>query len=102
MKTNKFTRKPFDVEGVQVTADNAHDVAEWCGGSIVTEGDSDYIKVPVLRVLSERQTKAFITDWVLKAGTGFKVYTDKAFKKNFAPVDNPVEELRVTSEPATV
>lgn len=117
MDIAKFARKPFDVEAVQVTADNMEEVAKWCQGSIETEAsDSEgsglrYVKVRVLRVLSEKQTKAFVGDWVLYAGTGYKVYTNKAFKNNFEPLDGVAkdqavqesrdqgQELRTVNEP---
>jgi hypothetical protein len=83
METIKYVRKPFEVEAVQVSAENIEEVAEWCAGSMETEGDDKYIKVRVARVLNDRQTKAFIGDWVLYAGTGYKVYTAKAFAKTF-------------------
>jgi len=82
-----YVRKPFEVEVVQVTEDNIAAVAEWCEGSLQSEGSDDnlvwYIKVQVARALNERQTKAYPGDRVLKAGTGFKVYTEKAFHKTF-------------------
>lgn len=101
MKTAKFTRKPFEVDAVQVTAENINDVAKWCQGEVVNEDGQQFVKVRVLRVLNDRQTKAFIGDWVLYAGTGYKVYTAKAFQKSFVARDG-VEELRTIAEPATV
>lgn len=92
IKTNKFARKPFYVDAVQVTAENMEAVAEWCMGDVQTtvkpEGaaEEQYIKVRVHRPLTERQTKAFVGDWVLYAGTGFKVYTPRAFEKSFEKV----------------
>lgn len=114
MQTRKFTRKPFEVEAVQVTEDNYEEVAKWCQGEVViNEKEGDHIKVRVLRVLNDRQTKAFIGDWVLYAGTGYKVYTANAFKNSFDPLDGEAkdaavqaeksqtaEELRTTSTPA--
>jgi hypothetical protein len=86
--TETYVRKPFEVEAAQVTADNLEEVAQWCQGTLMTEGPDEnprrFIKVQVARALNERQTKAYPGDWVLYAGTGFKVYTDKAFKKTFA------------------
>lgn len=83
----KYVRKPFYVEAVQVTAENMEDVAKWCSGELRKQGeDESYIKVWVQRPLDERQTKAFIGDWVLYAGTGFKVYMTKAFEKSFEAV----------------
>ena len=96
MQTQKFVRKPFHVEGVQVTAENMEEVAAWCRGEIRTTVEQDrdteekYIKVWVQRPLDERQTKAFEGDWILYAGTGFKVYMPKAFEKSFEPVKEEV------------
>lgn len=89
VETAKFVRKPFTVDAVQVTRDNMEQVAEWCQGTIVTkdpqsgEDITPYIQVRVLRPLREKQTKAYPTNWVLYAGSGYKIYTDKAFKATF-------------------
>lgn len=80
MKTQKFNRKTFQVDAVRVTKENMSAVAKWCQGEIQTENDGKkFIKVRVLRPLNEGQTKAFVGDWVLYAGTGYKVYTNKSF-----------------------
>lgn len=115
METRKFIRKSFEVDAVQVTVDNINEVAKWCQGRVVkaTDTEDQHVKVRVLRVLDERQTKAFVGDWVLYAGTGYKVYNAKAFAKSFEPVDGVakdaatqasksqnLEELRTTSTPA--
>lgn len=101
MRPLKYSRKRFDVEAIPVSAANMAEVAEWCKGEIVKavlpklnrKSDSvpvDCIKVPVLRPLNERQTKAFVGDWVVKAGAGFKVWTDKAFNEGFEPAETTV------------
>lgn len=96
LSPQKFVRKPFVVEAVEVTAENLEEVAAWCDGEIRTTkqvGEHTktsytvkYIKVKVKRALNDRQTKAFIGDRVLKAGTGFKVYTEQAFFNSFEKV----------------
>lgn len=87
MKTHKFARKPFYVDAVRVSEANLADVATWCEGTPEETDDGQaYIKVKVHRPLTERQTQAFVGDWVLFAGTGFKVYTPKAFDKSFEKV----------------
>lgn len=87
LEAQKYARKPFHVDAVQVTEANLAEVALWCAGEIVqTEGVS-HIKVKVHRALNDRQTKAFVGDWVLYAGTGFKVYMSKAFHSGFEQVD---------------
>lgn len=94
MKTRKFTRKPFEVEAVQVTAENIQDVAKWCTGEVVENAPNEdiHIKVRVLRAMTPRQTQAFVGDWVLYAGTGYKVYTNKAFKNSFDPLDGVAKD----------
>lgn len=86
---NTFVRKPFYVQAVEVTAANMAEVAEWCGGEILSEKQGRrsvlYIKVPVVRPMSEKQTKAFAKDLVLKTNTGFKVYTPTSFEACFDP-----------------
>lgn len=93
LETTKYVRKQFPVDAVRVTAENMYEVAAWCHGDVDVEKtpargssperEDKFVKVRVNRPLTPRQTQAFIGDWVLYAGTGFKVYTDKAFNKSF-------------------
>lgn len=89
MDVKQAERKSFSVDAVRVTAANIEEVARWCGGDVrsVDAGEGKppkrYIKVRVLRPLDDRQTMAFVGDWVLHAGTGYKVYSDGAFHKTF-------------------
>lgn len=97
LETTKYVRKQFPVDAVRVTAENMDEVAAWCHGEVDVEKtparggsperEDKFVKVRVHRPLTDRQTKAFIGDWVLYAGTGFKVYTDKAFNKSFEMKD---------------
>lgn len=100
----KYTRKPFGVDAVRVNAENMTDVAEWCGGKIEVESGADYIKIDVARPMNDRQTKAFAGDWVLYAGSSYKVYSHKAFSKSFEKVADtpsaPAEELRTVADPS--
>lgn len=91
LKTHKFARKPFYVDAVRVSEDNMEAVAEWSDGKIKVseEGETKgqkFIKIKTYRPISERQTQAFVGDWVLWAGTGFKIYTPAAFDKTFEKV----------------
>ena len=92
MQITKYVRKPFEVDAVQVAAENIDEVAKWCQGEVHFENPgvlgaepptNPFIKVHVARALNDRQTRAMVGDWVLYAGTGFKVYTNKAFTKSF-------------------
>lgn len=116
----KYKRKSFEVEAVQVTAQNLQEAAKWCGGDVRFENnnldiDSAYIKVKVRRPLSEKQTRAAVGDWILLSESGYKVYTSRAFESSFVEatdVEQPAgnvfenqpeddkEELRVVDEPA--
>lgn len=115
LDTTKYVRKPFYIDAVQVTADNIEEVAKWAAGEVRTDNNSTnkkYIKVRVHRALNDRQTKAYVGDWVLYAGTGFKVYTSKAFAAHFekdsvgatmieTPTDTPasgVDEVVVVTD----
>jgi hypothetical protein len=90
VQAERYVRKLFFIDAVRVNEDNIKDVAGWCQGEfreqkLTKEGvPTKFIKVwNVNRPLNERQTKAFIGDWILSAGRGFKVYTNKAFELNF-------------------
>ena len=87
IQPQKYIRRPFEVEGVQVTEDNIVEVCEWASGNIEVEGDlpgsKRLIRIKVKHPLNARQTKAYPGDWVLKAGEGFKIYNEVAFDKSF-------------------
>lgn len=89
VQPTKYVRKAFAVEAVEVTRDNVEEVAEWCGGEVKTSPgkggrrQQQFVKVPVKNPLNDRQTRAYPGDWVLSAGAGFKVYTQKAFSASF-------------------
>lgn len=87
-KVTRYARKPFLVDAALVTAGNIEEVAKWCRGEVIVDENTrrKYIKVDVVRPLNEKQTMAFIGDWVLFAGTSFKVYSSKAFAQVFDPV----------------
>lgn len=105
--TEKYARTTFYVEAVQVTAENIEDVAKWCGGELKHETRQgrrlvQYIEVEVNNPMSEKQKRAFVGNWVLKAGTGFKVYTEKAFRSCFykvIPATETADELWVNQDP---
>lgn len=113
LKTEKYLRRQFPVDAIQVTAENMGEVARWCKGEILTTDSQiarglnkepiKFIKVDVQNPMDERQTRAFVDDWVLFANNGFKVYTPRAFEKTFDPVfqEVPKEEAPVPS-PKTV
>ena len=65
MDMKKYFRRPFDVNAVEVTPDNAQEVADWCGGT-VAQGDykhSKYkIQLPVVKVPGNGPNKGKAVD----------------------------------------
>ena len=116
LKIEKYIRKPFLVDAVQVTDDNIQDAAKWCGGDVLStvktlrdengkvvgKTDANYVKVGVHRPLNERQTKAFVGDWILKSESGLKVYTINAFNSSFEPRDAEVKHVSLNTDAAAV
>lgn len=99
-KVQHYVRKSFGVDCVQVTAENMATVARWCKGDVlVTEPKNpamakQYIYLDVPKSRDERHERAYIGDWVLKMGGGFKFYNDRAFKDAFElPVKPTVQEV---------
>lgn len=90
IETTKYMRKPFPVDGVQVTAENMSEIAAWCQGKIENTSEdgsgANYIKVPVHKPANPRQERAYIGDFVLFAGKGFKVYLEQAFYASFEAI----------------
>lgn len=102
MKTEKYVRKPFVVDAVQVTEENMVKVAEWSGGTVTDpSGETGrHIRIDVKDPQRDRQTQAFVGDWVLSSRTGFKVYTNSAFQKSFhRPMSNGPRPTAPTRKP---
>jgi hypothetical protein len=85
----RFVRKPLFVNAVEVTTENMEAVAKWCKGMLINGVDANYIKVRVHRATNERQKQAHVGDWVLKLGTGYKVYEAATFGRDFEKVELP-------------
>lgn len=97
-----YIRKPFTVQSDRVTDKNIQQMAEWCGGEVKGLGEHDgrwgpFIEVPVVNPdpKKPRQSQAFVGDWILQSEQGFKVYTDRAFLKNF---DSAEDHTRAMAE----
>lgn len=91
MKFEKFTRRPYDVNAVQVTPDNAEEVAKWCGGTVVL-GDYKHsrftiqlpiVKVPGNGVNKGKQVDARIGSWIIEYKGNFRVYREKQIHEDF-------------------
>jgi len=93
-----YVRKRFYVKAVKVNRKNMSAVADWCDGKVVggEEANCPYIKIKVERPQTERMTRAYVSDWVVRGPNGgFKVYRDKAFGEWFEPTaDRKLESVR--------
>lgn len=87
MQIKLYNRKTFTIEAIRVTDENMVEVAAWCHGTIEVErtdnGVKKFIRVKVRNPITDKQTKAFAGDWVMKSKHGFKVYVNKAFSNSF-------------------
>lgn len=102
----QYVRKPLYVQALQVTEENFEQVARWCMGEIRNIDESpvapgttanpskQYIHVRVHNPKNQRQTKAFLDDWLLYTERGYKVYTTKAFEANFDKVKKSEDEKK--------
>ncbi len=92
IETKQYIRKSYPVDAVQVTDENMHELAAWCQGDIRTVKeageDRQYIKVRVHQAKNDKQSMAFSTNWILYTESGYKVFTDRAFKKSFEEVSD--------------
>jgi len=94
-----FERRGFEVEAVQITAENFADAAVWCSGKIERirrapgKSDTMYIRVAVERPAYQQITRAYLGDWIVRGSTtSFKVYRDAAFNNTFKPIERDVHE----------
>lgn len=96
MDTQRFVRKPFYVDAIRITADNQAEVATWCGGEIQTQeklpAPVQFIKLDVKQAQNERQTRAYVGDWILQTNGNFRIYVHRAFLNAFDP-DRPAQEV---------
>lgn len=91
VQTQAYERKTFVVEAVQVTLENFTEVIQWCGGTLRRDDlHRPYIAVEVRNPANPKQTMAYQGDWVLRASTGFRIYTDYAFHKSFVRTEKPL------------
>ena len=94
METKAARRRTFDVEYVIVSEENIEEVADWSKGTIGGEGVDGYIRLQDKNAINQRQTKAFVGDYVVKYGKSFKSFTDSAFEKAFEEIPEVEDTVR--------
>jgi hypothetical protein len=99
MDIKKYDRKPFTVEAVQVTPQNAEKVAEWCGGRVEmvsTPMMGTRMDLPAVVVPGKGSNKdeiAQVGSWVVVRKNTARMYKRQAFESSFQP---SVEQIEVT------
>jgi hypothetical protein len=108
VETKKYIRKPLIVDAVLVTEENFAACALWCRGQIRNndgtepkgplQPKSQHIQVRhVSNPKSQRQTRAYVGDWILSSDVGYKIYLQKAFENSFEPLQGEDKD-RATQE----
>lgn len=95
-KATRFMRRPLFCIGYQVTDENMEELAVWCDGIIATdERKEDYIRVPVLRAVSARQTMAYVGLWITMTihleKKSFKVYQPKWLEQDWFDISDTIK-----------
>lgn len=85
-----------DVEAIQVTAENAEWVAEWCNGRSTSRhfkgGISNWVHLTAADGGPRRLVLAKMGDWVVRQQDDqFRVFKNHVFKKVFHPVAKAVD-----------
>jgi hypothetical protein len=73
-----YTRRVTHVRAVQVTHANLAAVVAWIGPGASTWGAT-------VRVPDVEYGAAGVTEWIVKVGPRFQVWTDEAFRAEFVP-----------------
>lgn len=98
-------RRQFIVTGFKVTENNMSTIAAWCGGHVVRDAPQPYVRVPVERFITTKQTQAFVDNWVLvsvrRGQQVFKVYTQHRLDQDFLLFEDEVLDLVVNDIPDT-
>lgn len=105
MKTETFIRRPFDVNAVQVTPQNAAEIAEWCGGTIgkdtykIAGFDTELntVMVPGNGPNAGKMIKAKIGMYVVEHIGKFRVFRKDEFNEMFTqriPFDSVAQHFK--------
>lgn len=100
MQTEKFIRRPFEVNVVQVTPQNCTEIAQWCGGEVTTANyklagfvtKMDAVKVPGNGPNKDMMITARIGSYVVEHEGKFRVFRKKQFVEMFSNTHNVLHE----------
>ena len=101
MQIENFIRRPFDVRAVQVTPQNAAEVAQWCGGTVGKakykllgsfDTELDTVVVPGSGVSQGKTFVAKIGSWVVELDGSFRVYRKRQMQEMFSRTHEMLSE----------
>lgn len=106
LEIKKFSRRPFDVNAVQVTLDNIDELTEWCKGRkdqaptkmMGTETMLPCIKLPGQGANKKQEFTANIGSWIVEFKGNFRVYKPVQFRATFVEFDEGHKEGPVVEE----
>lgn len=91
MEFTKFVRKPFVVEGLEITRENIADVARFIGELREVEGLAPYI------IVDERYVpnvdRVYIGYFMTKMGSNVRCYSRNIFRKQFVEQTEAMRDL---------
>jgi hypothetical protein len=87
----KFNRRTFEVEAIQIELSNIHEIAEWCGGTIEERphkmlGTEALLPVINLKGVGADHANYYIGHlkcWVVKMKKTFRIYKPEQFDRTF-------------------
>ena len=80
MQFDRFIRKPFSVEAVQISYDNIEQIAGVLGELKEKDGEK---WIAIDRRLVPNIRKAYVGWWVTKMDENYRAYSPKVFEKEF-------------------
>ena len=89
MEFNTFVRKPFEVEGIEVTPENIADLAELVGVLKQKDNGTPYIQVD--RRLVPNVFRVYPGFWMTKMGDHIRCYSKRIFMEQFVESNSNIE-----------
>jgi len=80
MQFDRFIRKPFSVEALQISYDNIEQIAGLLGELKEKDGEK---WIAIDRRLVPNIRKAYVGWWVTKMDENYRAYSPKVFEKEF-------------------
>lgn len=84
MQFDKYVRRPFGVDAIEITEENIAEAAKFIGTVDKKEDGTSFIEVD--RRLIPNLFRVYPGFFLVKMGNNMRCYSPKVFKKQFEPV----------------